>query len=47
MVTGRKEAILSEWAAGIMELGHQLQVFAGRRVNTNIYQEFLRQHVVP
>ncbi len=41
----RKEAIHTEWAADIADLGNQR--IAGGPLNAVIYQELLRQHLVP
>ncbi len=37
----------AEQAADLADLRHQRPVFAGEHVNADIYQELLRQHVVP
>ncbi len=43
----RKEAIPTEWMADIADLGSQSLIFDGERLNTNVFQELLWQHVVP
>ncbi len=40
-----KEAILAEWGADIVDLRCRLPVSACKRVNADVYQELLRQHV--
>ncbi len=47
MAKSRKEAMRAEWAANLADLRRRWLIFTGKRVNTDNYQELLRQHVVP
>ncbi len=42
---GMEKSAPSRRAADVVDLGRQWSVVAGERVNANVYQELLRQHV--
>ncbi len=42
-----KKVIPAEWAADVADLGRRWSIFTREYVNTNVYQELLRQHVFP